>query len=66
LENEIGNHVEECSPDNRLKWSKHFGGNNGCDGVGSIVKAVDIIKNKGQYNNNNEKGHELFFKLWEG
>jgi hypothetical protein len=63
LENEISNNIEKSSPYNRLKWGKHLCGNNRCYGVGSVVKAVDIIKNQGQYDNYNEKGHEFFFML---
>ena len=54
LKNEEGYKVEESSPYNCLERSKHFGRNNSSYGIGGIMKAIDIIENQRQENNEDQ------------
>jgi hypothetical protein len=46
FENEEGYKIEECRPDHGLERRQHFCGNDRCNGICCIVKAVDIIEDK--------------------
>ena len=48
FEYEKSDKIEKCSPYNSLKWSKNFGRNNGCDGIGGIMKTINKIENNGK------------------
>jgi hypothetical protein len=47
--------VEQSSPKNCLERREHFGRNDGSDGIGCIVKTIDVVKYKCQYDDNYEK-----------
>jgi hypothetical protein len=52
---EEGGKVENCCPNNCLKGRKHFGGNNGGNGIGRIVEPIDVVEYKCQNNDNNQE-----------
>jgi hypothetical protein len=55
FENEKGNEIEKCRPHHRLKRSKNFSRNNGCNRVRSIVESIDEIKYQSQRYDRNKQ-----------
>jgi hypothetical protein len=58
FKNKIGYEIEKGCPDYCLERREYLGGNDGGDGIGSVVKAVDVIKNQGKRYDNYQKCHE--------
>ena len=46
FKNEVGDKVEYRGPQHCLERCQHFSGNNGCYGIGGIMKSIDIIKDQ--------------------
>jgi hypothetical protein len=51
VKNPKGNNIKCRSPNYCLKWSQHFGRNNGSNRVGGIMKPIDQVKYDCQRNN---------------
>ena len=62
FEDKEGNEVEERSPEYGLKGGEYFGGYYRGNGVGCIMKTIDVVEYEGQYNNRNqERSHKLVY-----
>jgi len=58
-----GGKVENGCPEYRLKRGKYLCRDDGCYGVGRVVKTVDIIKYQSKDDNNYQKAHTVIKRI---
>jgi hypothetical protein len=55
--NKKGGKIEQRGPQYSLKGCEYLGGNDGGNGIGGIVKAIDIIENQREDDDNYQERH---------
>ena len=57
FENEKRYKIEECRPQNCLKWGKNFGRNDGGYTISGLVKTIDEVEDDGRDDDDDEKAN---------